>query len=210
MVAYIKKGGDKVGPSVCPSVENPDLVYQQTGYSQSLTPCRPAECGRRQAIQARPDNSDRVVSPSRGLPGIMQQVALTSNRPFCDEVQQQTSQIYVTNAGPSGLGGRCTQPAMGGFGSVCLSASSHIGQSGGEITALPMRDNHSDGSRVAQHALVLGSSGHVQPNPTEPAQPAHSAIQSDSSQESVKPKSACMAPRASAIKEQGFSEVVSA
>ena len=28
----------------------------------------------------------------------------------------------------------------------------------------------SDCSGVAQHALVLGSSGHVQPNPTEPAQ----------------------------------------
>ena len=53
--------------------------------------------------------------------------------------------------------------------------------------------------------------GHIQPNPTEPAhsaKPFHSAIQSDSSQESVKPKSACMAPRALAIKEQGFSEVV--
>ena len=64
---------------------------------------------------------------------------------------------------------------------------------------------------MAQHALVLGSSGHVQPNATEPAppaQPAHSAIQSDSSQEFVKPKYACMAPRASAIKEQGFSEAV--
>ena len=35
-----------------------------------------------------------------------------------------------------------------------------------------MQENHSDCSGVAQHALVLGSSGHVQPNPTEPAQSA--------------------------------------
>ena len=35
-------------------------------------------------------------------------------------------------------------------------------------------------------------------------------FQPDSSQESVKPKSACMAPRASAIKEQGLSEGVAA
>ena len=73
-----------------------------------------------------------------------------------------------------------------------------------------MQENHSNRSGVAQHTLVLGSSGHVQPNPTEPAQPAHSAIQSDSLQESVNPKSACMAPRASPIKEQGFSEAVAA
>ena len=70
-----------------------------------------------------------------------------------------------------------------------------------------------DCSGVAQHALVLGSSGHVQPNPTEPAQyaqPVNKALQSDPSQKSGKSKSPCMAPRASAIKEQGFSEAVAA
>ena len=80
-------------------------------------------------------------------------------------------------------------------------------------TALPMQKNHSNCSRVAQHALVQGSSGHVEPNPTEPALPAqsvHTTIQSDSTQKSVKPKSICVAPRASAIKEQGFSEAVAA
>ena len=35
-----------------------------------------------------------------------------------------------------------------------------------------MQENHSDCSGVAQHALVLGSSGHVQTLPTEPAQSA--------------------------------------
>ena len=76
-----------------------------------------------------------------------------------------------------------------------------------------MQKNHSDCSRVAQHALVLGSSGHVQPNPTvptQPAQPAHSAFQSDSTQESVKSKSTRLASTASAIKEQGFSKAVAA
>ena len=43
-----------------------------------------------------------------------------------------------------------------------------------------------------------------------PAHPANTALQSDSSQETTKPKSACFAPRASAIKEQGFSEAVAA
>ena len=61
---YKQKRGDEVGPSVCPSVKNPDLVYQQTGYSQSPTHSRPAEYGSRQTIQGRPDNSNRVVSPS--------------------------------------------------------------------------------------------------------------------------------------------------
>ena len=76
-----------------------------------------------------------------------------------------------------------------------------------------MQENHSDCSGVAQHALVMGSSGHVQPDPTESAQsaqPVDTALQSDSPQKSDKPKSPCMAPRASAIKEQGFSEAVAA
>ena len=46
------------------------------------------------------------------------------------------------------------------------------------------------------------------PDPTEPAQPVDTTFQSDPSQKSNKPKSPCMAPRATAIKEQGFSEAV--
>ena len=103
------------------------------------------------------------------------------------------------------------QSAMGEFGRIRLSTSGHLGQSGGEVAGLPLQENHSDCSGVAQHALVLGSSDHVQSDPTEPAQsakPVDTAFQSDPSQKSDKPKSPCMAPRATAIKEQGFSEAV--
>ena len=41
----------------------------------SPTHSTPAECGSRQAIPARADHSNRVVSPSRGLPLNLQQVA---------------------------------------------------------------------------------------------------------------------------------------
>ena len=70
-----------------------------------------------------------------------------------------------------------------------------------------MQKNHSNCSGVAQHALVLGSSGH---DPIEPAQSVDTALQSDPSQKSDKSKSPCMAPRASTIKVQGFSEAVAA
>ena len=119
----------------------------------------------------------------------MQQVAPTSNRPICHEVQQQVNSVCVTGT------------------------SSHIGQSGGEVAGLPMQENHSDCSGVAQHAIVLGPSDHVQSYPSKPAfltQPVSTALQSDPSQESDKPKSPCMAPRATAIKKQGFPEAVAA
>ena len=114
--------------------------------------------------------------------------------------------MYIL-AGTS-LGSGRTQPAMGGPGPLCIPPNCHLGQSGGKVTAVSMQQNHSDCSGLAQHALVLGD--HVQADPTEFAQPSHPTVQPDSSQESIKPKSTCMAPRASAIKEQGFSEAVAA
>ena len=72
----------EVGPTLCSTMENLDLVYQETSNSQSPTHSRPAEHGSRQAIQTRPAHLDRVVSPPRGLPLNMQQVAPASNRPF--------------------------------------------------------------------------------------------------------------------------------
>ena len=93
------------------------------------------------------------------------------------------------------------------------STSSHLGQSGGEVAGLPLQQDYSDCPRVAQHALVLGSSGNVQSDPPVSAQPAQSGvptIQADPAQELVKPEPTCLAPRATAIKEQGFSEAVAA
>ena len=90
-------------------------------------------------------------------------------------------------------------------------ADRHIGQSGGEVTELPIQDNHPDCSGVAQHALVLGPSDHVQsgsPQSAQLAQPADTALQSDPSQKSDESEPPCMAPRATSIKEQGFSQAV--
>ena len=77
-----------------------------------------------------------------------------------------------------------------------------------------MPQDRTDCTRVAQHAMVLGPSGHVQLDPTVPAKFTQSGdltIQPDPAQESVKPEPTCLAPRASAaIKEKGFSEAVAA
>ena len=143
----------------------------------------------------------------------MQQVALTSNRSIRHEVQQQAPLVCVTSSRPIGHCSGCTQPAMGESGHICLPTNSHFGQSGGEIAGLTVSKNDSNCPGVAQHALVLGPSGTVQPDPIEPtssAQSTDTALQPDPSQESLKPQSPCLAPRATAIKEQGFSEAVAA
>ena len=141
--------------------------------TQCPTYSRPAECGSRQAILARPDHPNRVVSSSKGLPNNMQQAAPAPDRLVCHEAQQIAS-LCVTGTSSPGYSSGYTQSDMGGYGCIRLPTRSHIGQSGGEVAGLTMQENHSYCSGVAQHALILGSSGHVQPNPTEPAQSTQS------------------------------------
>ena len=141
----------------------------------------------------------------------MQQVAPASSGLVGHKVQQQVASICVTGARSPGHSSGCTQFAMGGSGCLRLPTNSHLGQSGGEVAGHPMHEYHLDCPGVAEHALVLGSGNHVQSNPTEPtfpAQPSNPTIQSDPSQKSDKPESPCLAPRATAIKRQGFSKAV--
>ena len=61
---------------------------------------------------------------------------------------------------------------MGGSRHLCLPISSHIGQSGGEVTGLTVQQNYSDCHRVARHVLVLGPYDHVRLEPIVPAKSA--------------------------------------
>ena len=210
---YQQRGGDEVGVTVCPTVENPVLVHQTTGNPQGTSHPRPAERDSRQAIQTWPDHSNRVVTSSSSIPSCMHKVAPAESGPVCHQVQQQTTPVCVTGARPPGLGSGCTQSLLGVPGPIRLPTGSHLGQSGGEAPGLPLQQNNPDCPRVAQHALVLGPGSHVKPDPTLSAQhtkPCVSAIQPGPSQEPVESEPTCLAPRASAIKEQGFSEAVAA
>ena len=127
---YKQRTGDEVGPSVCPSVENPDLVFQETGNPQSSTHPRPAECDSRQTIPTRPNHSNQMVPSPRGLPSHMLPVAPALSGPVCHQVQQQTATVCVTGSRPPGMGSGCTQSVLGRYGPICLPTSSHLGQSG--------------------------------------------------------------------------------
>ena len=203
----------EVGPAVCPTLENLDLVFPATSNSKSQTHPRPFKCDSQQTIQAGSDHPNRVVPPSGGFSTHLQPMAPASNRSICHEVQPQVTSVCLSSTGLPGCSSGCTYSAMGQSGCISLPIDRHIGQSGGEATGLPVQETHSDCPGVAQHALVLGPSDHVQSGPSQPAQPAqaaHTALQSDPSQKSNKSKSPCLAPRATKIKEQGFSEAVAA
>ena len=197
-----QRGRHEVGPTLCPTLENLDLVYRETSDSEGPTHSRPPKCGGRQTVQIGTDYSNKMVPPSRDFSSPVQQVAPASDRSLCYEIQQQESHGHCS--------GR-TQFVMGRSRRIRLPTDSHIGQSGGEVAGLPIPEADHYCPGVAQHDMVLGPSGNVQPDPialASTAKPTDSTFQSDPSQKPDKLKSPCMAPRATAIKEQGFSEAV--
>ena len=101
---------------------------------------------------------------------------------------------FVTGPRPPDQGSGFAQPLLGRSGPICL-PTSHPGQSGGELAGLPMQQDHTDCTRVAT-CLGFGpigeerrSSGnsHRKPGRFHPYT-----------------SSTCLAPRATAIKGQGF------
>ena len=203
----------EVRPTLCPPVENLNLVFPETGDPKSPAYSRPPQCDSRQAIQTGSDHPNRMVPPTRSFSTAMHTMAPASGRPICHEVQPQVTSVCLSSTGHPGCSSGCTHSAMGRSGCIRLPTDRHIGQSGGEAAGLPVQKTHSDCPGVAQHALVLGPSGHVHSGPSQSAQPAQSAnttLQSDPSQKSDKSKSPFLAPRAAKIKEQGFSEAVAA
>ena len=209
---YQQRRGDEIGLSVCPTVENSVLVHQAASNPQGTSHPRPAERDSRQAIPAWPDHSTEWSLH----PAVFQAVCSRWHQPEVDLFATRFNNklpVCITGTRPPGLGSGCTRPVLGGPGPIRLPTGSHLGQSGGEAPGLPLQQNNSDCSRVAQHALFLGPGSNVKPDPTVSAQhtqPSVSAIQPGPSQEPVESEPTCLAPRASAIKEPGFSEAVAA
>ena len=182
-----QRRGHEVRPSMCPTVENLDLVFPTTSHTKSPTHPRPLKCDSRQAIQTGSNHPDRVVPTSRSFSSDMQPMAPASDRPICHEVQPQVASVCLPSIGLPGCSSGRTYSAMGGAGCICLPTDRHIGQSGGETTGQPLQENNPNCPGLAQHALVLGLGDHVQSSPSQLAQPAPSvdtAFQPDPSQKS--------------------------
>ena len=208
-----ERGRYEVRPTLCPTMEDINLVHQQTSYSPGTTHSGPAECSGRQTIQTGPDHSDRVFPIATSFSKDMPQMPPTSNRSVRHKIQQQAPPLCLSVSGSQDHRHRCTEPTLEGSGCLRLSTDSHLGQSGGKVTRLPLQETNSHCTGLAQHDLVLGSGGNVQSNSltaTSDDRSSDSALQSDHPQESAKSKPSCMAPRATLIKKQGFSQAVAA
>ena len=123
----------------------------------------------------------------------------------------QTRPVCVSSAGPQGLGSGRPDSLLGKPGHVYLPPSIVAGQGGQQTVGPSLQESDPNSSGLAQHAMVLGPGGTVGSDaslPTQPSRPSDTAIQQGTSQESDQPKPTRLAPRAEAIKEQGFSSPV--
>ena len=165
--SFIHQQGERyeIRLSLCPPLETPVLVQLKTDSFTGLTYSRSPKCHCRQTVQIQTGDSDRVVSPTRGIRPTLPEVAHTKGGLICNQIQSQTSQVCVTGSGPFGLESRCFESSMGGSGRLCLSSDCNSGTSGHQAVGPKMSQNDPDCARMAQQAMVLGPRQHVSSNP---------------------------------------------
>ena len=212
-VLHQQRGRYEIRVSLCPTLATPVLVSSQEDNSAGQTHSGSLECHSRQAIPAQSGDPDRVVPVSTGVQSLVLQLGPAADRSFWHPTQSQASQVCLSGSGLDSLGGGCSQPIMAQPGRVCLSSSlpsqsGHIqtGESG-------LSQDDLNRSGLAKHALVLGSDQSIKSDSRQSSlgeEPVDSTVQRPSPQELESSKSACLAPRASSIRRQGFSEEVAA
>ena len=204
VVAYInKEGGMRSG--------TPVLVQSETGSSEGQAHPWSSECDCRQVVSSGTGDSHRVVPSSGGLQPSGSNLAPATSGHVCNKVQSQATPIRVPSTGSQCLGSGCSDIFLGKPGHVCISSSVVTRKSGQQTIRSPLQESDHNSPGLAQHAMVLGSSGTIIPDltvPTQPSGPSDSAIQQGSSQQPDQPKPSRLAPRAETIKEQGFSSPV--
>ena len=190
---------------------SPVLVQSETHCSKGQTHPRSSECDCGQTVPTGPSHSDGMVPPSGGIQPPLSNLAPSPGRHVCDQVQLQANQVCVSSTRPQCLGSGYSNSLLGGPGHICLSPSVVTGQSGQQIVRSSVQESDTDSSVLAQHAVVLGSGRSVVPDTLlspKPPRSGDSTVQQGSSQGSSQSQSSRLAPRAKAIKEQGFSSPV--
>ena len=196
---------------MCPSLATPVLVQSETGSPKGQAHPWSSECDCRQTILSRPSHSDRMVTSPGGHRPPGSGLAPSPSGHVCNKVQLQTSPVCVSSSRPQCMGSGRPNSLLGKPRHVCVSPSVIIGQGGQQTVGPSLQESDPNSSGLAQHAMVLGPGGTVvsdSPLPTQSSRPSDTAIQRGASQESGQSKPTCLAPRAEAIKEQGFSSPV--
>ena len=118
---------------------------------------------------------------------------------FHDQVPLQAASVRVPIPRRESLGSGCPEPVLGESGPVCVPSNSPPDKCGHQGSQSSVSEDGYHSSRLAKHALVLGSGGVIDPDTDMPAKPAGSpnpAVQRQPTQGSAEPESPRLAPRA--------------
>ena len=207
-----KQGGRyEIRLSLCSPLEAADVVQPEADCIKSTAYSGSPQCHCGQVVPARSGDTNGMVPPAGSLRPNLQKMAQTGGGPICDQVQSQTSQICVPGPGSASLESGCSKRSLARSGCLCFSPGGSPREGGLQVDGSRIQQGHSHCTRVAQHAMVLGSGQHVStdsPKSTKSREPIDSTLQPVSSQGPSQSESACMAPRAFAIQQAGFSEEV--
>ena len=168
-------GGDEVRPSLCPSMRNPDLVFQETGDCSPTHSRWLNDIAHKLSRLTQLDRVDRMVPPVRVFPSNMLLVALgLIGLFFSTWLNNNCLNLHHWGQIPQ-YGQWYNQSAMGGSGPICLPTGSHLGQVVEKLQDYPCRGI----TLIAPSGptcLVLESLGHVKSDSLVPVQPAPSTI----------------------------------
>ena len=203
--------GYEIRLTLCPPLETDALVQSKADCPEGQAYSGSPERHSRQAVPTQSGDPNGMVPPPGGVCSNMPALAPSVCGPVCHPVQSQTSPVCIPGFRPISVGSGCLKSPLGGPGRLCLSTDDPSSSGGNETFGPRIPSSHSDSTRLAQHALVLGPGQHV--NSNSPPAPSgvefdNSAVQSVSSPGPSQSEPSCLAPRASAIQQAGFSAEV--
>ena len=203
--------GYEIRLTLCPPLETDALVQSKADCPEGQAYSGSPERHSRQTVPTQSGDPNGMVPPPGGVCSNMPALAPPVCGPVCHPVQSQTSPVCIPGSRPISVGSGRLKSPLGGPGRLCLSTDGPSSSGGNETLRPRIPSSHSDSTRLAQHALVLGPGQHVSSN--SPPAPSgvefdHSTIQSVSSPGPFQSEPSCLAPRASAIQQAGFSAEV--
>ena len=211
VVAYINKEGGMRSGSIC------TLLWRLLCWCNLRHIVLKARHipGHLNVIAGKLSRQGQIIQREWSLHQVFDLLCQTLHRPqvdmFATRYNCKLTQVCVNSPRLKHLGGGRSNSLLGGPRHVCLSPSVTTGQSDLQTVISPVQEGDPDSSRLAQHAVVLGSSGSVFSDThlsSQPSRSSDSALQQGASQGSDQSQSSRIAPRAEAIKEQGFSSPV--
>ena len=203
--------GYEIRLTLCPPLETDALVQSKADCPEGQAYSGSPERHSRQTVPTQSGDPNGMVPPPGGVCSNMPALAPPVCGPVCHPVQSQTSPVCIPGSRPISVGSGRLKSPLGGPGRLCLSTDGPSSSGGNETLRPRIPSSHSDSTRLAQHALVLGPGQHVSSN--SPPAPSgvefdHSTVQSVSSPGPFQSEPSCLAPRASAIQQAGFSAEV--